>query len=75
MSKIWRTDGPETKYLEKLFRDRNINSSVRPASVQGKYPIFQDFSAAVFRKNFNLAKAKCCPKRKRFLFYTFRFLM
>lgn len=66
MSRIWRTDGPETKQLEKLFREKQINYNSKPQTVQSRYQVFKDFSGPVFRKNFNLAKQKCCARRKLF---------
>lgn len=66
MSKIWKSDGKESKYLEKLFREKNLNANSKPAAAQKKYPLFDGFSAAVFRKNFAFAKDKCCPNRKYF---------
>lgn len=60
MPKTWRSDGPETKQLEKLFREGKLNVNSKPAEVQKTYPIFYGFSGAVFRKNFCLAKDKCC---------------
>lgn len=66
MSKIWKSDGPESKYLENLFRCKKLNAYSKPATVQNKYPIFAGFSGAVFRKNFALAKTKCCTEGMHF---------
>ncbi|KAG4070437.1 hypothetical protein HA402_005669 [Bradysia odoriphaga] len=61
MSKVWKTNGPETNYLERLFREGRLHANSKPAVVQGKFPIFNGFSPSVFRKNFSLARNKCCP--------------
>lgn len=53
MSKVWRTNGAEAKYLENLFREKKIGVNAKPGTVQNKYPMFNGFSAAVFRKNFS----------------------
>lgn len=56
MAKTWKSDGPEQKYLERLFREKQISYIMRPGFIQKKYPIFNGFSAPVFRKHFSQAK-------------------
>jgi len=56
MGKMWTSAGDEQKFLEKLFRDKKINCTMKPATVQSQYPLFQGFSAAVFRKHWGLTK-------------------
>lgn len=62
--KIWKKDGAETKYLGNLFREKKIDLNAKPGTVQNKYPIFNGFSGAVFRKNFALAKTEWRLNRK-----------
>lgn len=50
---MWKSDGAEQKFLERLFREKQISSTMRPGVVQKKYPIFNGFSAPVFRKHFS----------------------
>lgn len=64
--KTWKSDGPETKHLEKLLRDGKVTANSKPSDVQRKYPIFNGFSAAVFRKHWALAKEKCCGTGNHF---------
>lgn len=61
---MWKSHGPETKQLEKLFREGKISATAKPSDIQKKYPIFNGFSAAVFRKHFGLAREKCCATGK-----------
>lgn len=61
--KTWKSDGPETKQLEKLFREEKFNAHTKPSEAQKKNPLFSGFSSAVFRKHFNLAKERCCATR------------
>lgn len=56
MSKVWKADGPEQKYLEKLFRDKTVKPDMKPSAVQKAYPIFHGFSAMVFRKHWGATK-------------------
>ncbi|KAJ6622267.1 hypothetical protein Bhyg_17113 [Pseudolycoriella hygida] len=57
-NKIWKTNGPENKYLESLFRSGKLNSSSKPSTV---HAMFSAFSNPTFRKHFALVKQKCCP--------------
>lgn len=56
MNKMWKNDGEEQAHLEKLFREKDVNSSMKPSEVQKKYPIFHGFTAHVFRKHWNATK-------------------
>lgn len=51
MAKIWKSDGPEQKFLENLFRDEIVHCQMKPAAVQKAYPAFHGFSPIVFRKH------------------------
>lgn len=57
MAKMWTSGGEEQKHLEKLFREKKSQLCYDCAlTVQNQYPLFQGFSAAVFRKHWNLTK-------------------
>lgn len=56
MAKTWKSDGAEQKYLERLFREKQISPNIRPGAIQKKYAIFNGFSAPVFRKHFAVAR-------------------
>lgn len=64
MSKMWRGNGEEQKFLEKLFQEKEVNSMMKPSVVQQKYPKFKGFTSAVFRKHFNKTKLMFDPTRK-----------
>ena len=56
MTKMWKSTGEEQKYLEKLFQEKEVNSSMKPSVVQKKYPQFIGFISATFRKHWNKTK-------------------
>lgn len=64
MNKMWTAKGSEQKFLEQLFKDKTINYTMKPSVVQQRYPTFQGFSSAVFRKHFNHTKLMFDPARK-----------
>lgn len=56
MNKMWKGDGEEQKQLEKLFREKEVNCTMKPSDVQKKYPLFHGFTTHVFRKHWNATK-------------------
>lgn len=54
--KTWTKDGEEQAELEKLFREKEINGSMRPSFVQNKYDMFKGFSQSTFRNHWNTTK-------------------
>lgn len=58
MGKTWKSDGPQQLELERLFREKEINPSMRPSDVQRKYAIFNGFSSSVFRNHWSVTKRK-----------------
>jgi hypothetical protein len=44
------------KHLEKLFKDKAILPTDKPADVRSKDPLFQDFTNQQFRSQFNKLK-------------------
>lgn len=53
---MWKADGEEQKYLEKLFQERKVNCAMKPSFVQNKYHQFKAFPSATFRKYWNKTK-------------------
>lgn len=58
MPKIWKSDGEEQLFLEKLLREGKITPSMKPSQVQPKYAMFDEFSDTVFRKHWTQTKKK-----------------
>lgn len=56
MNKMWTSKGEEQKLLEKLFREKEVNATMKPSEVQRKHQLFHGFTAAVFRKHWNSTK-------------------
>lgn len=56
MNKMWKNAGEEQNYLEKLFREKEVNCTMKPSDVQRKYPLFGGFTSATFRKHWNSTK-------------------
>lgn len=52
--KKWFLDPPcdAELLLEKLFREKNVTKEDTPSKIQKQYPLFHDFSSAVFRNHF-----------------------
>lgn len=64
-NKMWTSNGEEQKMLEKLFLDKHVSYYMKPSEVQKKYPKFQGFASAVFRKNWNKTKEMFHPTRSK----------
>lgn len=56
MPKIWRKDGEEQLELERLFRSKEVNASMKPSFVQDKYDMFKGFSQSTFRNKWKTVK-------------------
>lgn len=74
--KVWRSGGEEQQFLEELFQKRELNAESRATDVQSAYPIFKDFSEAVFRIHFSKTKKMLANNREKiefsFNFQTFK---
>lgn len=53
---MWKSDGTEQKFLEKLFREKLITVDMKPGDVQKRFSMFRSHSAPVFRKHFTLTR-------------------
>lgn len=64
MNKLWKSDGDEQQYLEKLFREKEVNCAMKPADVQKMSPTFHGFTPATFRNHWNKTKQMFGSKGK-----------
>lgn len=59
MGKTWKTNGPEDKFLNKLFKSGKITKNVKPTNIKKEYPhMFDDFSNEVIRNHLNDLKRR-----------------
>lgn len=57
ITKQWKTDGEEDKFIQKLIKKGSINKYTTPKSLLTGYPaVFGNFSENVIRNHLNLAK-------------------
>lgn len=64
MNKLWKSDGEEQKFLEKLFQEKDVNYAMKPGDVQKMYPTFHGFTAATFLNHWNKTKQMFGSKGK-----------
>lgn len=53
---MWKNGREEQNFLEKLFREKTVNCTMKPSEVQRNYPKFAGFTATTFRKHWNAKK-------------------
>lgn len=67
---LWKHDGEEDKFIEKLIKEGGINKFTKPATLLTRYPnVFGKFSVNVVRNHLNAMKRLHC-KRAFLLFMT-----
>lgn len=59
ISKQWKTDGDEDKFIVKHIKSGKINKNTTPRALMNDFPaVFGSFSENVVRNHLNLAKRK-----------------
>lgn len=57
MVKTWKENGPEQKELNRLFQNKIINVTDSARDIRNKFPMFQEYSTAVFANHFRKTRA------------------
>lgn len=64
-TRLWKTNGVQDKFLEKLILSRKVDKNTTPSSLKKEYPqIFNDFSTPVIRNHLLVLKRKNGMYRK-----------